>query len=191
MDNDKDKELIIRLKTKSEKEAAFSDLINQYQQRLYWRIRHLVVIHADADDVLQNVLIKIWNGIEKFREDSTLSTWLYRIAINESLTFIEQRKKKSFANTDSETSNYLLSLLHSDIYFDGDKAQELLFEAIETLPKKQRVVFNMRYFDEVKYTEMQEILNTSEGALKASYHHAVNKISEYIRNSNIIEFDET
>ncbi len=136
--------------------------------------------HDDADDVLQNTLIKIWNGIETFRAESSIFTWLYRIATNESITFLNQRKRRMMPGL-SDVNEYLLENLESDTYFDGDEWQLLLQKAIATLPDKQRLVFNMKYFDEIKYEDMSEILETSVGALKASYHHAVKKVEEYVK----------
>lgn len=151
-------------------------LIKHYRELLYWKIRHIVINHEDANDVLQNTFISIWNKIDGFQHRSQLSTWIYRIAINESLDFLRS-KKNSPSPYDSALSRTLLA----DAYFDGDEAQALLQEAIATLPEVQRVVFNLHYFDEMKYREISQILRTSEGALKASYHLAVMKISAYLK----------
>jgi RNA polymerase sigma-70 factor (ECF subfamily) len=140
-----------------------------------------VISHEDADDILQNTFVKAWRSIGKFREESSLYTWLYRIATNESLTFINSNKRKSFISMNN-TSEFLMNNLISDPYVEGDEIQLKLQEAILKLPEKQRLVFNMKYFDEMKYDQMSEILDTSVGALKASYHHAVKKIEEFIKN---------
>ena len=159
---------------------AFKEIIQKYQVRLYWHIRKIVIDHDDTDDVLQNTFIKIWKGLPLFKNDSKLFTWLYRIATNESLTFLKQKKRR-FTSSLDEINQELCSKIESDPYFDGDKAQLILQQAILKLPEKQRLVFNMRYFDEISYDEMSNILGTSTGALKASYHHAVKKIEEYLK----------
>ncbi len=159
---------------------AFKELIKKYQVRLYWHIRKMVINHDDTDDILQNTFIKIWKGLPSFQGESKLYTWLYRIATNESLTFLKQKKRWFFSPVD-EVNNELSSKLESDPYFDGDKAQLKLQQAILKLPDKQRLVFNMRYYDEISYDEMSEVLGTSAGALKASYHHAVKKIEEFLK----------
>lgn len=178
-------ELIRQLKHQEHRHEAFRELVGQYKERLYWHIRRMVLCHDDADDVLQNTFIKVWKGIDGFRADSSLYTWLYRIATNESLSFLELKKKKGLAGY----GEGMLTDLCADDYFDGDELQIKLQEAILSLPEKQRLVFNMRYYDDIKYQDMEKILGTSEGALKASYHHAVKKISEYIKQSDIIDFD--
>jgi len=176
-----DQQILDSLKDPSTKELAFRHLISNYKERLYWHIRKIVLNHDDTDDVLQNSFIKIWNGIDSFRGESSLFTWLYRIATNESITFLNQRKRKMMSSLNDE-NEYLIENLESDTYFDGDEWQMLLQKAIATLPEKQRLVFNMKYFDEIKYEEMSVILGTSVGALKASYHHAVKKIEKYFEN---------
>ncbi|MBQ9219068.1 MAG: RNA polymerase sigma factor [Muribaculaceae bacterium] len=158
--------------------AAFSQVIEHYSSTLYWQIRRMVIDHDDASDVLQNTFIKAWTSIDHFRGDAKLSTWLYKIAINESITFINKKKAQNNISLDDDDT-FLTASLESDEWFDGDQAQVLLQQAIATLPEKQRLVFNMRYYDEMKYEEMSEILNTSVGALKASYHHAVKKIEAF------------
>ncbi|PWT70279.1 MAG: RNA polymerase subunit sigma, partial [Bacteroidetes bacterium] len=163
------------------KEKAFTDIIKKYQERLYWHIRRMVVEHEDANDVLQNVFIRVWNGLENFREDAQLYTWLYRIATNECLTFLDQQKKRSAVPIDEEDSG-LANKIKADKHFDANKLEWKLQLAIQQLPEKQRVVFSLRYYDEMPYEEMSRVLETSEGALKASYHHAVKKIEEYILN---------
>lgn len=161
---------------------SFSDIVSQYSEPLYWKIRHIVLNHDDANDILQNVFIKAWKNIDDFQNRAKISTWLYRIAINESLDFI--RKQKSTAVIESDADNNIANRLIADEYFDGDKTVAMLQQAIATLPEVQRIVFNLRYYDEMKYSEMSKILNTTEGALKASYHIAVKKITEYFKSQD-------
>ncbi|MDG1529556.1 MAG: RNA polymerase sigma factor [Polaribacter sp.] len=164
------------------KEQAFRKLVATYKERLYCHIRKIVISHDDADDVLQNTFIKIFKGIDNFKQESQLFSWMYRIATNESISFINKRAKEN--NVDISDYQYsLTSNLDSDLHFDGDQIQLILQRAIKTLPTKQQLVFNMKYFDELKYKEISEILETSEGALKASYFHAVKKIEDYIKNN--------
>lgn len=162
---------------------GFAKLVTIYSERLYWQIRKMVLSHEDANDILQDVLIKAWNNIEYFRGDAKLSTWLHKIAINQSITFINKTRKQHKISID-DTDSFLLNTLEGDKYFDGDKAERLLQKAILTLPDKQRLVFQMKYFDEMKYDQMSDILGTSVGALKASYHHAVKKIEQFLATSN-------
>lgn len=176
-----DQEIIIGLKTKEGRSLAFGVLVSKYKERLYWHIRKIVISHDDTDDVLQNTFMKVWNSIDGFREESGLYTWLYRIATNEAITHLNQAKKRSVLGV-NDVSEYLIGTLHSDPYFDGDEIQMQLQEAIAALPEKQRLVFNMKYFDEMKYQDMSEILDTSVGALKASYHHAVKKIEDHFKS---------
>lgn len=183
-----DQQILDSLRDISTREIAFRHLISKYKERLYWHIRKIVLNHDDADDVLQNTFIKIWNGIDSFRAESSLFTWLYRIATNESITFLNQRKRRAMSSL-TEENEFLLENLESDVYFDGSEWQMLLQKAIAMLPEKQRLVFNMKYFDEIKYEDMSEILDTSVGALKASYHHAVKKVEEYIK-SHDTQIDE-
>lgn len=171
--------LIERLKSPATQKAAFSELVKEFSETLYWQIRKIVLVHDDANDVLQNTLIKVWTSIDNFRGDSKLSTWLYRIAVNESITFLNKQRSQNNVSID-DADTFLVSRLEGDEYFDGDEAQLKLQKAILTLPEKQRIVFNMRYFDEMKYEDMSEVLDTSVGALKASYHHATKKIEEYL-----------
>ena len=175
-----DQQILDWLKDPSKKEAAFRLLISKYKERLYWHIRKMVINHEDADDILQNSLIKIWNGLDSFRAESSLFTWLYRIATNESITFLNQQKRRSLPSL-NDGNEFLVENLESDPYFDGDEWQLLLQKAIAILPDKQRLVFNMKYFEEIKYEDMAKILDTSVGALKASYHHAVKKVEEYLK----------
>ena len=177
-----DKELLFQFQHTNTKEKAFTAIIKKYQEKLYWHVRRLVVTHDDANDVLQNVFIKVWNGLAGFREDSQLYTWLYRIATNESLSFLEQQKRRGTISMDDEGSEALANQVKADTHFDSNKLEWKLQVAIQQLPEKQRLVFNLRYFDEMPYQEMSRILDTSEGALKASYHHAAKKIEEFIRN---------
>lgn len=176
-----DTELLLQFRNPETKEKAFTAIIKKYQEKLYWHIRRMVVEHEDANDVLQNVFIRVWNGLENFREDSQLYTWLYRIATNECLSYLEQQKRKSTASLD-ETESGLGNKVVADKYFDPNKLEWKLQLAIQQLPEKQRVVFTLRYYDEMPYEEMSRVLDTSEGALKASYHHAVKKIEDYILN---------
>lgn len=177
-----DNELVSQFKKGgSFKEKAFTGIVKRYQEKIYWQIRRMVVTHEDADDVLQNVFIKAWNGLDNFREDAKLSTWLYRIAVNESLTHLEQQKKRTSISFD-DVAESMENKLHAEKGFDESKAVWKLQLAIQQLPEKQRIVFNMRYFEEMPYEEMSQVLDTSVGALKASYHHAVKKIEEFILN---------
>ena len=163
------------------KEKAFRELISLYKERLYWHIRKIVISHDDTDDVLQNTFIKVCKNIDKFNQESKLFSWMYRIATNESITFINKRAKERNVAV-SEIHEQLASSLESDRYFSGEEIQKILQMAIATLPQKQQLVFNMKYFDDLKYTQISEVLGTSVGALKASYFHAVKKIENYIKN---------
>ena len=176
-----DTELLLQFRDPATKEKGYTAIIKKYQEKLYWHIRRMVVSHDDTDDVLQNVFIRVWKGLENFREDSQLYTWLYRIATNECLTFLEQQKKRS-AESLNEIEAGLSEKIKADENFDANKLEWKLQLAIQQLPEKQRVVFQLRYYEEMPYEEMSRVLETSEGALKASYHHAVKKIEEYIKN---------
>lgn len=176
-----DKELLELFKEIDTKEKAFTAILKKYQEKLYWHIRRMVVDHEDANDVLQNMFIKVWNGLANFREDSQLYTWLYRIATNESLTFIEQQKKRSSVSL-SDVETGLGNKIKAEKNFDANRLEWKLQLAIQHLPEKQRIVFNLRYYDEMPYEEMSRVLETSEGALKASYHHAVKKVEDFILN---------
>ncbi len=176
-----EKALYKQLHDASTKEAAFTRLVREYQEPLYWQIRRMVVVHDDADDVLQNTFIKAWSAIDSFRGESRLQTWLFRIAINEALNHLS--KKKQVLSLD-QTDGSLADMLASDSYFDGDEVQRQFQTAINTLPEKQRLVFNLKYFDEMKYEDMSSLLGTSIGALKASYHHAVRKISAFFDDND-------
>ena len=176
---DHELELLNRLKTEETKEQAFKELLATYKERLYWHIRNIVKSHDDADDVLQNTFIKVYRNIHSFKGDSKLFSWMYRIATNESLTHLNQNSKRGQLTTE-EFQQQAINNLKADVYFEGDDIQLRLQEAITILPHKQQLVFNMRYFENIKYRKMSEILETSEGALKASYHIAVKKIEEYL-----------
>lgn len=176
-----DKELLQQFHDPATRERGYTRIIKKYQEKLYWHIRRLVVEHEDANDVLQNMFIKVWKGLDNFREDSQLYTWLYRIATNESLTFLEQQKKRSSVSL-SDVESGLANKLQADKHFDANKLEWKLQVAIQQLPEKQQVVFNLRYYDEMPYEKMSQVLETSEGALKASYHHAVRKIEDFILN---------
>lgn len=176
-----DKELLIQFKEPANKERAYTAIIKKYQEKLYWHVRRMIVDHDDANDVLQNVFIKVWKALENFREDSQLYTWLYRIATNESLSFLEQLKKKAAVSL-SEVESGLSNKIKASENFDGNRLEWKLQLAIQQLPERQRLVFNLRYYDEMPYEEMSRILETSEGSLKASYHHAAKKIEDFIKN---------
>ena len=177
-----DEKLVARLRDPSTCREAFGELIKLYSEPLYRQIRRTVQSHEDTDDILQNTFLKAWQNIENFRGDAKLSTWLYKIAINESLTFLEKEKKRRGISLDDEESN-AIALIQADTNIDGDELALKLREAIATLPEKQRLVFNMRYYDDMKYEQMSEIMGTSVGALKASYHLAVKKIEQFFENS--------
>lgn len=171
--------LITQLKSKNSKELAFQTLVKRYKERLYWHIRKIVLSHDDADDILQNTFIKIFRNIDEFKGESKLFTWMYRIATNESITFLNSKAKRNQVSNQDLKDNNLKNLV-ADVYFDGDEIQFKLQKAIAQLPRIQQLVFNMRYFDDIKYKDMSAILETSEGALKASYHIAVKKIKTYL-----------
>lgn len=177
-----EEEIIEQLHDPKRCQAAFGKVIEQYSQGLYWQIRRMVFNHDDANDILQNTFLKAWSNIDNFRGNAKLSTWLYKIAINESITFINKERARNEASIDDDS--FLLNNIESDQYFDGDEAQVKLQRAINSLPEKQRLVFNMRYYDEMKYEDMSEILDTSVGALKASYHHALKKIEAFFEEND-------
>lgn len=158
---------------------AFNLIVRKYQERIYWHVRKIVINHDDADDVVQNTFLKVWGGLQHFREDSQLYTWLYRIATNEALTFLKRKRTKYFLPL-IDVEQQLSNSLETDPYFDGNELQLKLQKAIIKLPEKQRLVFNMKYFDEMKYEDMSEVLGTSVGALKASFHHAMKKIEKFL-----------
>lgn len=177
-----EKAFIAELTNSDTQNVAFKKLIQQYQKPLYFHIRNIVLNHDDADDVLQNTFIKVFSNISNFKGESKLYSWIYRIATNESLTFIEQRaRKQGISNEDLQQK--AIQKLESDVYFEGDAIQIKLQKAIATLPEKQQLVFKMKYFEEMKYENMSEILDISVGGLKANYHHAVKKIEEYLKTN--------
>lgn len=177
-----DEELLRLFRITEKKEGAFTAIVNKYKERLYWHIRRMVISHEDTDDVLQNTLVKAWKGLSNFRAESGLYTWLYRIATNESLTHLHnQKKRRTTASINQETD--LIDNIKADIHFDSSKIEWKLQIAIQRLPEQQRLIFNLRYFDEMPYSQMSEILGVTEGALKASYHHAAKKVENYLLNS--------
>lgn len=165
--------------TPEEKQRIFNSLISKFSQKIYWHVRRIVITHEDADDATQSTFIKVWENMDSFRNESAVYTWIYRIATNEALQILKKKRLRNFISL-SDVESELSRNLHSDPYFNGDQAQIKLQQAILTLPEKQRIVFNMKYFEQMKYEEMSEILNTSVGALKASYHHAVKKIEKFL-----------
>ena len=176
-----DRLLIEQLSNPKTQRRAFETVVCQYSEQLYWQIRRFVLVHEDANDVLQNAFIKAWQGIDSFHGDSKLLTWLSRIAINESLDFLRRQKNVVTLSTDDEELSVANTLMADD-YFDGDETEAQLQEAIATLPEVQRTVFLLRYYDDMKYSDISKMLGTSEGALKASYHIAVKKISEFFKS---------
>lgn len=176
-------ELIERLRNPTTCRDAFADVIAMYTEPLYWQIRRMVENHDDANDLLQNTFLKAWSSIDNFRGEAKLSTWLHKIAINESITFLEKERKRLNVSIDDEDS-FLINSIEADEYVDGDELCKKLRKAIATLPEKQRLVFNMKYYDEMKYEDMSEILGTSVGALKASYHLAVKKIEQFFNDND-------
>lgn len=179
-----DKDLLALYRQPDTREKGFTLLLQKYQERLYWHVRRLVIDHDDANDVLQNVFVKVWKNLEGFREDAQLYTWLYKIATNECLTFLEQQKRRQSVSL-SDVESGLSNKLKADTRFDANRLEWKLQRAILGLPEKQRIVFNLRYYDEMPYEEMSKVLDTSEGALKASYHHAVKKIEEFIKKTDL------
>jgi len=178
-----DAEILLKFSAEKTRNEAFNLLLIKYQQKIYWHIRRLVINHDDTDDLVQETFVKVWKNLANFRSDSQLYTWLYRIATNESITFLNKKKLKNNVSLDDINSELAESLADSS-YFDGDKAQKKLQEAILTLPDKQRIIFNMKYFDEMKYEEISAVLGTSVGALKASFHIAVKKIETILVNED-------
>ncbi|MDD6210572.1 MAG: sigma-70 family RNA polymerase sigma factor [Bacteroidales bacterium] len=183
MNLNSEEEIINQLKDPVKQRDAFALIVRNYNERLYWQIRKMVLSHDDANDVLQNTFLKAWQGIELFRGDAKLSTWLYKIAINECITFLNKQRNQNKLSID-DVDSFLLNKLESDTFIDGDETQMKLQRAILSLPEKQRLVFNMKYFDDMKYEEISDILGTSVGALKASYHHAVKKIEDFFSKEN-------
>lgn len=170
-------ERIIELFRCGQQEEAFRGIVDAYTERLYWHVRRFLCSHDDTNDLLQDIFIKIWAALSTFRGDAKLYTWVYRIATNEVLNHLRKQKFRALISLDS-ASGVLESKIDEDTYFNGDELQRELHKAIQRLPEKQRIVFNLRYFDEMKYEEISEITGTSVGALKASYHHAYTKVKE-------------
>ena len=179
-----EQKLIQQLTNPSRREQAFETLVREFQEQLYWQIRRMVLDHDDTDDILQNVFLKAWQGLDNFRGDARLSTWLYRIANNETINFLQRQKNTTISLSTTEDGNQeqIRIQLESDPYFDGEETEIQLQQAVQSLPPKQRQVFNMKYFQEMKYEDISEALGTSIGALKASYHHAVQKITTFFEN---------
>lgn len=179
--SDADHIIVAAFRNEQTKETAFTQLVQKYQERLYWHIRRMVVEHEDTNDILQNMFIKVWQNLGTFREEANLYTWLYRIATNESLNWIEQQKKRTSVSF-SDGESFLSERLVAQKGYDAHKIEWKLQQAMQTLPEKQRLVFSLRYYDEMPYEQMSTVLETSEGALKASYHHAVKKVEDYLLN---------
>lgn len=178
-----DSALAARLRNPDTVRAAFDEAIRRYSESLYWQIRRLVQSHDDANDILQNTFMKAWMSIENFRGDAKLSTWLYKIAINESISFLDRERKRNYMSLDDQEAA-IVSQIASSPDFDGDELARKLHQAIALLPEKQRIVFNMKYFDDMKYEDMSDILGTTVGALKASYHLATKKIEQFFENND-------
>jgi RNA polymerase sigma-70 factor (ECF subfamily) len=181
--NPTEEELVLQFSQPARRAGAFSIIVRTYQERIYWHIRKMVMVHDDANDVLQNTFMKAWNGLDGFRGDSQVSTWLYRIATNETLTFLTNKRMR-LQNSIDDVDEVLLQNLKADTFFSGNEIQLKLQKAILTLPDKQRLVFNMKYYDDITYDQMEAILGTSVGALKASYHFAVKKIEKYLSDED-------
>ncbi|MBB5636226.1 RNA polymerase sigma-70 factor (ECF subfamily) [Pedobacter cryoconitis] len=179
-----DDEILAKFSVEGTRNEAFNLLVTKYQEKIYWHIRRLVIDHDDADDLVQEVFIKVWKNLAKFRNDSKLYTWIYRIATNDCITFLNKKKQRNNISLDDVSDELSESLIASS-YFNGDKIQMKLQQALLTLPEKQRLIFNMKYYDELKYEEISEILGTSVGALKASFHIAVKKIEVFMLNDDI------
>ena len=174
-----DHEILAQFRIDATRNKAFTCLVSQYQKKLYWHIRRMVSDHDDANDVVQNAFIKVWRGLPAFREDSQLYTWLYRIATNEAISFLNDKyRKNSVSMEDGQSAP--MHAVKTDPYMDGDAATQKLQRAIDSLPDKQKQVFVLRYYDEMKYEDMEKVLETSVGALKASFHHAVKKIEKFM-----------
>ena len=177
-----DNQLLDMFRNAKTRNLAFNQIINQNQERVYWHIRKIVLSHEDANDIIQNTFIKVWNNLDSFKGDSKIYTWIYRIATNESLQFLKKKKKHYFESIDNVSSR-LSNLLIAERYFDGNEIEKKIQEALLKLPTKQRIAFNMKYFEKMKYDEISEILGTSVGALKANYHHAKNKIEKFLKEN--------
>jgi RNA polymerase sigma-70 factor (ECF subfamily) len=185
LQNISDEQILSLLQSDSSMEKGFRLLMEKYQERLYWHIRRMVLEHEDANDVIQNCMIKVYRSIHKFEGKSKLYTWLYRIATNEAITFLNKKNRKATASIDDDENQQVVQQLKADDFFDGEEAQYKLQQALNQLPDKQKIVFNLRYFEEMSYSEMSEVLDTSVGALKASYHHAVKKIEGFFKGAEI------
>lgn len=179
MKNYNEKEIIVLLQEPDRQREAFECIVNEYSEQIYWQIRRMVLSHDDANDILQNTFIKAWTNIEYFRGDAKMSTWLYRIALNECLTFLNKQRANNQLSIDDADAE-MINKLEGDPYFDGDEIQKVFLKAVHSLPEKQQMVFNLKYFKEMKYEDISEILGTSIGALKASYHHAIKKIEAFL-----------
>ena len=180
MDNYNEKEIIALLQDSTRQREAFECIVKEYSEQLYWQIRRMVLSHDDANDLLQNTFIKAWTNIDYFRGDAKISTWLYRIALNECLTFMSKQRATTQLSIEDVQAE-VIEKLETDPYFDGDQTQKIFLKAVHALPEKQQMVFNLKYFKEMKYEEISEILGTSIGALKASYHHAIKKIEHFLK----------
>lgn len=179
MNDYNEKEIIALLQDPARQREAFEAIVKEYREQVYWQIRRLIYSHDDANDILQNTFLKAWSNIDYFRGDAKMSSWLYRIALNECLTYLNKLQANKQLSID-EADTEMLNKLESDPYFDGDETQKIFLKAIQTLPYKQRIVFNLKYFKEMKYEEISEIMGTSIGGLKSSYHHAVKKIEAFL-----------
>lgn len=180
-----DEEIVKLFHSSGGEERAFRQLVEKYGERLYWHIRKIVIDHNDSDDILQNTFIKIWTGFREFRYESKLFTWMYRVATNEALNFLNEKRRKTFGNS-QEITPMLENQLESDIYFCGDAIQRELQKAVLKLPERQRLVFNMKYFDNMKYEDIADVLDVAVGTLKATYHNAVKKIEERLKISDTL-----
>ncbi|MBR5192930.1 MAG: sigma-70 family RNA polymerase sigma factor [Bacteroidaceae bacterium] len=180
MDNYNESEIIALLQDSTRQREAFECIVKEYSEQLYWQIRRMVLSHDDANDLLQNTFIKAWMNIDYFRGDAKISTWLYRIALNECLTFLNKQRANAQLSIDDIQAE-MVNKLETEPYFDGNETQKIFLKAVHTLPEKQQMVFNLKYFKEMKYEEISEILGTSIGALKASYHHAIKKIEKFLK----------
>lgn len=181
MDDFNEKEVLALLQDSARYRDAFEKIVKHYSEQLYWQIRRMVLNHDDANDILQNTFLRAWDNIEYFRGEAKLSTWLYRIAFNECLAFLNKKRAENNISIDEQGAQ-LITQLESDVDFEGDEIQKLFQKALHTLPEKQRMVFNMKYFQNMKYEQISEIVGTSVGALKASYHHAVKKITDFLKD---------
>ncbi|UOQ77618.1 sigma-70 family RNA polymerase sigma factor [Hymenobacter sp. 5516J-16] len=178
-----DQEILLKFRDPASRNVAFNQLVRKYQQKVYWHVRKMVVDHDDADDLTQDVFIKVWNHLENFRQDASLYTWIYRIATNECLSWLQSKRRRFFLPL-HDVGAELTAKLEADESLAGDEVERRLQKAILRLPDKQRLVFNLRYYDEMPYEQMAEVTGTSVGALKASYHHAAKKIEQYVNQQS-------